>query len=499
MVDVGESDLQGAVPHDTLVALLKRKDKDVRSLTAKLEKLEERYVKIVRINKICMEDRASFQRFCGTSLPESSICFEEAAAQETPVDLDLLLQQQSNWKATMDCANEDRGIFRQFVEMVFPGDEEALQALESEALGTTTLNKLQEKWTILQDLHNQSIASVNTMAREQVLARSQDFETIQEREKEAREQIKELTDQLTQFHREKALRLTQRLTGGGGKSDDQYHLDRELGSAQEVDQSELHELMEKLEVSERQGKEARQDALSRQDDLRKCIEQHREETQRLKREIARLEEANERHRLHGKQSMQDKDISAEKLRERIKELENDADGNAFIVKLAEQQASRDAEVRSAQQRVVALTADLAESQRSRNMGFTQERALKERIRELEGSVGRTHVAGDYLKHVVMKYMEYSQSGDLKAQGLVPVICTLLKLSPEECKIVETPTLPQSLLLINNAFGGANSWFKRQSENAAADAIGTETARDVETSTLEIDKTGSTEAVGEANN
>merc|ERR1712113_920702 len=64
------------------------------------------------------------------------------------------------------------------------------------------------------------------------------------------------------------------------------------------------------------------------------------------------------------------------------------------------------------------------------------------------------------KHVVMKYMEYCQSGDLKAQGLVPVICTLLKLSPEERSVVQTPMLPKTLMLINNAMGGSGSWFRR---------------------------------------
>lgn len=42
--------------------------------------------------------------------------------------------------------------------------------------------------------------------------------------------------------------------------------------------------------------------------------------------------------------------------------------------------------------------------------------LKERIRELESSQGRGALAGDYLKHVVLKYIEYCQKGDMKSQS-----------------------------------------------------------------------------------
>ena len=54
----GDVDLQAieGIPRDTLVALLRRKDKEAKATAAKLEKLEERYVKVVRFNKILMED-----------------------------------------------------------------------------------------------------------------------------------------------------------------------------------------------------------------------------------------------------------------------------------------------------------------------------------------------------------------------------------------------------------------------------------------------------------
>merc|ERR1719188_2190862 len=100
------------------------------------------------------------------------------------------------------------------------------------------------------------------------------------------------------------------------------------------------------------------------------------------------------------------------------------------------------------------------------MSYSQERVLKDRIRELEMSYGRNHVAGDYLKHVVLKYIQYNQVGDLKAQSLVPVLCTLLSFTSEERGQVEQTAIPQPLLLINQAVGGATTWLRGSAESSA---------------------------------
>ncbi len=72
-------DIGGNVPRDTLIALLKKKDKDLKVYESKLEKIEDRYIKLVRFNKILHEDRASFLKFCGLVVPDAEIAFEEAA------------------------------------------------------------------------------------------------------------------------------------------------------------------------------------------------------------------------------------------------------------------------------------------------------------------------------------------------------------------------------------------------------------------------------------
>merc|ERR1712151_815081 len=98
-------------------------------------------------------------------------------------------------------------------------------------------------------------------------------------------------------------------------------------------------------------------------------------------------------------------------------------------------------------------------QKMLTLSYQQERTLKERIRELEASHGRGHVASDYLKHVILKYVQYTQREDLKAQSLVPVISTLLNLSPEENKSIEQPMIPQPLLLLNQAVGESVTWMR----------------------------------------
>eukprot|EP00441_Pelagodinium_beii_P008706 CAMPEP_0197693758 /NCGR_PEP_ID=MMETSP1338-20131121/112950_1 /TAXON_ID=43686 ORGANISM="Pelagodinium beii, Strain RCC1491" /NCGR_SAMPLE_ID=MMETSP1338 /ASSEMBLY_ACC=CAM_ASM_000754 /LENGTH=255 /DNA_ID=CAMNT_0043276543 /DNA_START=14 /DNA_END=778 /DNA_ORIENTATION=+ len=205
------------IPRETLVALLKRKDKEAKTLQGKIDKLEEKYVKVVRFNKILMEDRNSFQRFCHELLPESDGVFEEAAAQETATNLNELLKQLSSWRSNAEAANEDRKVFRQFVELVFPGEESTLQLFDRPALGDEAFNALQQRWVEVEDLHNQSIASINTMAREQVLAKTEELEAAQHAHREADQKIQELKQELTVFAREKAKRLKQKLHGGDGE------------------------------------------------------------------------------------------------------------------------------------------------------------------------------------------------------------------------------------------------------------------------------------------
>jgi len=216
---------------------------------------------------------------------------------------------------------------------------------------------------------------------------------------------------------------------------------------------------EALDAAERREKEARQAASRREEELRSSMASQQAETQRLKREVDRLKEDGDRKGSQARQLLDEKDVVMERLRSRLSELEQELSSNSFITQLAEQQAGRDGEVRSKQRQVEQLNQTLAEIQRLLALSYSQERVLKDHIRELESSHSRGHVSGDYLKHVMMKYMEYTQVGDMKAQGLVPVLCTLLSLTPEERRSVEKAGIPQPLLLLNQAVGGASTWLR----------------------------------------
>merc|ERR1719235_39485 len=148
-----------------------------------------------------------------------------------------------------------------------------------------------------------------------------------------------------------------------------------------------------------------------------------------------------------------------KLQLRLSELEAELSSNSFIEHMAEKQALRDADLVGHQRQIESLSSTVHEIQKLLGMSYDQERVLKERIRELEQSNGRSFVDRDYLKYVVMRYIQYTQKADLKAQSLVPVICTVLGLNAEERKTVEDPVIPQPFLVLNSAVGEAAAWFK----------------------------------------
>eukprot|EP00931_Biecheleriopsis_adriatica_P007094 TRINITY_DN10840_c0_g1_i1.p1 TRINITY_DN10840_c0_g1~~TRINITY_DN10840_c0_g1_i1.p1 ORF type:complete len:484 (+),score=157.64 TRINITY_DN10840_c0_g1_i1:63-1514(+) len=460
------------IPRETLVALLKRKDKEAKALQGKLEKLEERYVKVVRFNKILMEDRQSFQRFCHELLPESDGVFEEAAAQETAANLKELLRQLSAWRRVAETASEDRKVFRQFVELVFPADESVLQLFNGSTLGGEAFDVLQQRWMQLEDLHNQSIASINGMAREQVMAREQEHEASLKAQREAERKVQELQKELTDLARDKAQMLKQKLHGGGSAAAAEAppSLAEAIPPASNgVLTLELQELQDKKAAAERREREAREAADRQREVMQASIDEQRAEVRRLKLELERIMEDSEQRGMQARQMLDEKDSDLSKLRQRAGELEQELTSNDFITRLAEQQAGRDAEIRNHHRQVNQLNQNLAEIQRLLNMSYSQEKVLKERIRELESSQGRSHVAGDYLKHVVLKYIEYNQTGDMKSQTLVPVLCTLLNLSPAERQGVEHPSIPQSLLLLNQAVGGAGAWFRGSGGNSESAA------------------------------
>jgi len=451
-------DLQAVenVPRDTLVALLRRKDKEVKTHQGKLDKLEERYVKVVRFNKILMEDRQSFQRFCHELLPECDGAFEEAAAQEAPTDLNELLRQLAAWRRRAEAASEDRKVFQQFLTLVFPSDEVVADLLKRPSLGEEALDRLQQRWMQLEDLHNQSLASLNEMARQQVAEKSSEIQACQKAQRAAEAQVQDLKAELTSMARDKAQMLKQKLHGKGSQNDSSFLAVEDPADASA--DAELQAVEEQKAAAERREKEAWQ-ALERQRQaMQASIDDLRAEARRLRVDLEREREEAQMARSQAQHLLDDKEAALGHMKQKANDLEEELSSNDFITRLAEQQAGREVEMKNQQRQVQQLNQSLAEVQKMLQMSYAQEKVLKDRIRELESSQGRTHVAGDYLKHVVLKYIEYCQKGDLKSQSLVPVLCTLLNLSPAERRLVEHSSVPSPLLHINQVAGAAGAWL-----------------------------------------
>lgn len=101
-----------------------------------------------------------------------------------------------------------------------------------------------------------------------------------------------------------------------------------------------------------------------------------------------------------------------------------------LLNLAQQQAARESEIHAHTQRIKELEAELTDSKRLLELAQMQERVLKEEIRNSERSRKREGVDIDYLKQVVVKYLE---TEDI---ALINVMATLLEFSPEELATVK---------------------------------------------------------------
>ena len=94
--------------------------------------------------------------------------------------------------------------------------------------------------------------------------------------------------------------------------------------------------------------------------------------------------------------------------------------------VANVQARRDEEVAELRGRVAALEDDNAELAKTVELHEIQERELKAQIRELDRSKSRETVNIEYLKNIVVKYVETDDF-----EHLMPVLSMLLRLTPEE--------------------------------------------------------------------
>ncbi|KYQ94423.1 hypothetical protein DLAC_04719 [Tieghemostelium lacteum] len=95
---------------------------------------------------------------------------------------------------------------------------------------------------------------------------------------------------------------------------------------------------------------------------------------------------------------------------------------------AQLQASRDEELRKANQHISQLSYLLADSEKMDERHQEQEKLLKDEIRKLERSSKRDSVVPEYAKNIILKFIE-TDDGD----SLLPVLSTIMQFTPEESK------------------------------------------------------------------
>ncbi|KAK3843207.1 MAG: hypothetical protein J3R72DRAFT_112645 [Linnemannia gamsii] len=99
-----------------------------------------------------------------------------------------------------------------------------------------------------------------------------------------------------------------------------------------------------------------------------------------------------------------------------------------------------------------LTELLNESEGNHQRLLDQEKVLKEEIRNLDRAERRQNLSVDYLKNIVLKYLETTDK-----EQLLPVLTTVLQLSPAEVASLRKKSAPPSAssMVLGGFFGGGS--------------------------------------------
>ncbi|KAF9911949.1 hypothetical protein EC991_001396 [Linnemannia zychae] len=99
-----------------------------------------------------------------------------------------------------------------------------------------------------------------------------------------------------------------------------------------------------------------------------------------------------------------------------------------------------------------LTELLNESEANHQRLLDQEKVLKEEIRNLDRAERRQNLSVDYLKNIVLKYLETTDK-----EPLLPVLTTVLQLSPAEVASLRKKSAPPSAssMVLGGFFGGGH--------------------------------------------
>jgi len=220
------------IDRDTLITLLKRKEKGLKSQTNKLLKAEEGYVKVVKEKRLLEEAVTPFVAaitvheghtgvFRANPLvqaPSGSDDKGGGGSQES-LDLEQLQLLFSELREYVSRSLQDRETILQFLQMIFPNDTSIAHMLQHSASGAGAGSRsggldfdlLRAKWMAYEELSSESIAAVQTAAREAIKTHEQQMEEVLYEKNELDLRVKDLEASLQQIHKEKAQLLLSHL------------------------------------------------------------------------------------------------------------------------------------------------------------------------------------------------------------------------------------------------------------------------------------------------
>mmetsp|Transcript_136460 Transcript_136460/g.308376 ORF Transcript_136460/g.308376 Transcript_136460/m.308376 type:complete len:465 (+) Transcript_136460:20-1414(+) len=412
------------IPHETLILLCKKKDRELTICQEKLKRVEDKLVSEKTHKKVLLADRKNFARFAAQVVSEvdSAALFEHAAAQTQPVDIAALEQRLQEAAPRTEKESQARNSLRIFADLIFPEDGEVEKACFAEPIN---MDLLRRKWGKYEDQQGEAIASVSVAAKERVESYEKQLAVVENEKKQLQRKLESVHEELTakaeevaDAQKQLAQLYASRMLGRGGSPPPKTNFG---GGAKSNGVDELAQAKAQLQEQESRIRE---------------LEATAEEHATCAAKILGLEEAVGQLSSEVDSACSAKDKVIADLQLRLDAVLKEQDESAFIGELAARQAEREVEIGKLQSRIADLNQQLEEADDMRAMAAEQEKVLKQHIRELEGSTGRSEVNLDYLKHVVLKYMVYVKNGDSKASSLVPVIGTVLALSPEERETVE---------------------------------------------------------------
>ena len=304
--------------------------------------------------------------------------------------------------------------------------------------GEINLEELEERWTSKEREYRQELVAINTAANDEIQKVRQESSRTMELIKQKENEIKELQNIETNYNRtvneaeelrkeleymEKQMETLRIENAKLRTQQDEFSRFKtnSLIAALEQRPQEQNEEFTKLrtQLAEANSKislletelQANEESQHRQAEVQKLVEdliiQRSSQDQYLHSLEAQFEDLKSEFTEHRKKAQKivvEKEQNVERLRRKVKDLERPSVDNDHIA------------------------------------------ALKLRILELEKAQSRGTVNMEYLKNIVLKYMEYMYAGNFKeAQTLCLVIFTVLDFTPDEIELVHRARNSNSFL------------------------------------------------------